>query len=471
MKARSKIMESQAQTERETCRAIVLSPDGTEVLLRTTATGFMFPHVEIPLWERVAENLTAALKRDWGCDTVCLFNPNHSLQHDTPNGSHCEVMECWRDQRSGDADWELICSLTANSFQKEEDFRTLERSLYRLDDYEHDPSSPFARRGWLARLRHWAADVIRPLGLELTGSLHQYNASPAFNLIRLETTGPAVWFKAVGEPNLREFPITLKLAELFPRFVPEILGTKPEWNGWLSSEVKGTNLGETRDLGLWEKAAADLARLQIESISGFDSILDSGAHDLRTDALLSSLDPFFELVARLMEEQPKVPPPTLSRHELSLLKLRIEDSLTLLEDLQIPNTLGHMDLNAGNVIVSADRSVFLDWAEAYVGPPFFSLEFLLQHFRRAQGTNATLESQFVNAYKAPWCQLLSEDRISEALAAAPLTAVFAYAAGTGAWRDEEKLRDPKIAGYFRSLARRMNREAIQFIERRSVCLS
>jgi hypothetical protein len=270
---------------------------------------------------------------------------------------------------------------------------------------------------------------------------------------------------------LREFPITLKLVELFPRFIPEILGTKPEWNAWLSREVEGTNLGETKDIALWERAATDLAKLQIESISRPDSILDSGAHDLRIDALLNSVDPFLELVARLMEEQPKAPPPTLSPQELSLLKLRIEDSLALLEDLQIPNTLGHLDLNPWNVIASADRYVFLDWAEAYVGPPFFSFEYLLQHFRREICADAALESQVVSAYKAPWRQLLSEDLTTEALALAPLAAVFAYAAGTGTWKDQERLRDPKMGAYFRSLARRMNWEAIRFIERRSACLS
>ena len=299
----------------------------------------------------------------------------------------------------------------------------------------------------------------------------QYNASPCFSLIRFETNGPAVWFKAVGKPNLREFPITLKLAELLPRFMPEILGTKPEWNGWLSREVKGRNLGEAKDIALWEKAATDLAKLQIESISRSDSILVSGAHDLRTDKLLNSIDPFLELVARLMEKQPKVPPPTLGRQELSLLKLRIEDSLTLLEDLRIPSTLGHLDLNPANVVVSDEGCILLDWAEAYVGTPFFSTEYLLQHFRCEVGANTTLESQLVEAYKAPWRQLLSDDLIREALTLAPLAAVFAYVAGIDVWKDEERLRDPKIGAYFRSLARRMNREAIQFIERRSTCLS
>lgn len=442
-----------------------------DVLLKFTEAGFVFPCVDIPRWERLAENLTTTLKKDWGCDAVCLFTPSNSSQDGDPNGPHYEVMECWRDQHIGGLDWKSVASLTADSFHNKAEFRILEQCLHELEGYESDPASPFAKAGWLARLRKWTAEMVSRLGFELTGPLCQYNASPAFNLIRFETTGAAVWFKAVGEPNLREYPITLKLAELFPRFVPEIVGTKPEWNAWLSPEVEGTNLGETTDVGLWEQAAADLAKLQIQSISRSHSILDSGAHELRPDKLLASVDPFFDLVGRLMEEQPKVPPPALGRREVSLLKLRIEDSLTLLEDLQIPDTLGHLDLNPWNVIVSANGSVFLDWAEAYVGPPFFSFEYLLQHFRRDMGANTALESQLISAYVEPWRGLLPDDLASEALALAPVAAVFAYAAGTDVWKDKQHLRDPKTSAYFRSLARRMNREAIQFIERRPACLS
>jgi Phosphotransferase enzyme family len=462
---------SQEQSERETCCAIVLGRDGTEVLLNTAEPGFAFPAVEISRWERLAENLTAALRRDWGCDAVCLFTPNRSSEDGDSNGKHYEVMECWREQHIRGMDWKPVHSLTTDSFQDKAEFRILTQCLHELAGYEHDPSSPFAQRGWLTRLRGWVAETIRPLGLELGPSFRQYNASPAFSLIRFETNGAAVWFKAVGEPNLREFPITLKLTELFPRFMPEVLETKPEWSAWLSLEVKGTNLGDTKEIASWEKAATGLAKLQIESISGADSILDSGADDLKTDTLLLSVDPFFEVVTRLMEEQPRVPPAVLSREELSLLKLRIEDALALLSDLRIPNAQGHMDLNPWNMIVSEGGCTFLDWAEAYLGHPFFSLEYLLQHFRREVGADAVIESELVNAYRAPWRRLVSRDLIGEALALTPLAAVFAYAAGAREWKDEERLRDPRTRAYLRSLTRRMNREAIQSIERRPACLS
>lgn len=464
-------MESQEQSDRETCHAIVFGWDGTEVLLKLAEAGFVFPCVEIPRWERLAENLTAALKRNWRCEAVCLFTVESPSQDGNSGGDHYEVTECWHDGgRKDETEWKPIRSLTADSFQKEAEFRILQECLHQLDRYERDPSSPFARRGWLAELRRWTAGVIRPLGCELTGPFCQYNAGPSFSLVRFETSGPAVWFKAIGEPNQREFPITLKLAEQFPRFIPKILGTKPEWNGWLSREVDGANLGEAKDIALWKRAATELARLQIESIAQSQSILQSGAHDLRAKRLVTAVDPFFDLVARLMEEQPKVPPAILTRHELSLLKLRIEDALTLLEDLRIPDSLGHLDLNPWNVIASTNGCVFVDWAEAYVGSPFFSFEYLLAHFRRAIGADTAFESQLVQAYRAAWTRLLSDEVISDGLALASVLAVLAYAVRTDAWKDEERLRDPKIAGYVRSLARRVNREAIQLIERRSPCL-
>lgn len=465
-------MESQVQSEREVYRAIVLGRNGTEVLLKIAELGFSFPAVEIPRWERLAENLTAALRRDWGCDGVCLFTPNHSSEDGNSNGRHYEVMECWCDEaRTSETVWKPVHSLTAGCFQNEAEFRIFEQSLVQLDRYERDPSAPFARRRWLASLREWTANVIRPLGLELTGPWRQYNASPSFSLIRFETSGPAVWFKGVGEPNQREFPVTLKLSQQFPKYLPELLGARADWNSWLSLEEPGTNLGETQEIGLWERAAETLARLQIESVAKTESILDAGAHDLRTETLSNSVHPFLAVITQLMEQQTEFPPPVLSLQELSLLGLRIEDSLTLLEDLGLPEVLGHSDLNPGNIMVATDQCVFVDWAEAHVGHPFLSFEYLLEHFRRTSGTDVALETRLARSFSASWRELFSGEIIAEALALAPLAAVFAYAVGNDGWRDQERLKDPKVAGYFRSLTRRMNREAIQFAERRSPCLS
>lgn len=465
-------VESQEHFECEIFHLIILGRDGTEVLLTTGEPGLAFPAVEIPRWERLAENLTTVLRRDWGCDAVCLFTPNYSPAGGDSNGEHYEVMECWREGgRKDETVWKPIRSLTADSFQNEAESRVLEQCLHQLDRYERDPSLPFARRGWLAELRRWTADVIRPLGLELTGPFCQYNASPSFSLIRFETNGPAVWFKAVGEPNQREFRITLKLSQLFPKYLPELLGTRADRNGWLSLEAPGTNLCETQEVALWESAAESLAGLQMESVAKTESILEAGAHDLRTETLSGLVQPFLTVIGQLMEQQTKILPPVLSRAELRLLGVRIQFSLTLLGELRIPDALGHLDLNPGNIIVSADGCVFVDWAEVHVGHPFMSFEYLLEHFRRTIGTDVAFETRLERSFSAPWRELFPSEIVVEALALAPLAAVFAYAAGNDAWKDHERLKDAKVAGYFRSLTRRMNREAMQFTDRNSPCLS
>ena len=58
-------MPSAEQNERETYRVIVLSRDGTKVLLVPNGERQMLPSVEIPRWQRVAENLTAAVDSNW----------------------------------------------------------------------------------------------------------------------------------------------------------------------------------------------------------------------------------------------------------------------------------------------------------------------------------------------------------------------------------------------------------------------
>jgi len=200
-------------------------------------------------------------------------------------------------------------------------------------------------------------------------------------------------------------------------------------------------------------------------------LVEAGVRDLRADTLSALVQPFLDVMGQLMDQQTKIPPPILSRTELALLGKRIQDALSRAETSGVPPTLGHLDLNPGNIIVSHDRCVFLDWPEAYLGCPFFSFEYVLEHFRRTVGIDKTLEQHLIGSYAAQWNQVVSPAAVTDTLAVASLLAVFAYAAGNGVWNDEQSLQDPKTAGYLRGLTRRMNREANELSKRRSVCLS
>lgn len=463
-------MEVFGLSDRETYRVIVLGKNGTEVLLTRSAAGLSFPQVTIPCWERVTENITTAMKNEWGAEVICISELPAEPPLDAQNSAQYMVARHWRD--SGESKVPLrrvsISDLHRDSFAERPDYSALHSSLAQVCD---PATGPFARLNWFEDLCEWAGGAIASRGLRLTGNFRQINASLCFSLIRFETDGPAVWFKAVGEPNEREFAVTLALARLFPSYVPQILAAQPAWNGWLISEAEGTNLAETTHHAFWETAAAALAKLQMESMNNQRELIDCGVHDLRIGTLQDLASPFMGVMAELMQKQAKVPPPILGKEKLSLLEERLQDALSLVGDLGIPNTLGHLDLNPGNLIVSGSRCLFLDWAEAYVGHPFFAFQYLLEHLRRTGGADSVSEEGLIAAYLTPWKQVLSQDCVSEVIALAPLLAVFAYAAGAGAWMQPVRLSDPKVAGYLRSLVRRMNQEANALSDRRSSCLS
>jgi len=465
-------MESTQQSDRETHRAIVLGQGGNQLLLARTGDGFLLPLIEIPRCQRIAENLTAAIRNEWGHEVVCLFSSDAAVPAWSPNGRNYQVMESFEPvaRPSPRAEWVRVASLSEVAFADPADYMAMQRSLAEcMGRSGVVTQGPFATLGWFRELQGWIEEVIGPLRFHLTGSFTQLNASPSFSLVRFETSGPAVWFKAVGQPNLREFPITVALARLVPRYIPAILTARPEWNGWLALEVEGTNLGETQDAQHWNTAASALAKLQIESIGRSEVLIDSGARDLRASVLLKLVRPFLDAMGQLMEEQTQVPPPVLSRSELMLLGEQIEEALSLSADLRIPEALGHLDLNPGNVIVSEGHSIFLDWAEAYVGNPLFSFQYLVEHFRRVAGVDTAAQSVLTGAYAEEWQSLVSPESLEEAVGFAPMLAVFAYAAATDVWGDQDRLQDPKVGGYLRSLTRRMHREANRLKNRSALC--
>ncbi len=457
-------MDSVEQADR-IMRVITLSSDGSAILAVPGHDGWHLPTVAIPTSERLAEMLTFAMRRQWDLEVVCLFTFSITCYH-------YQVAQHWRESttHSRQAEWVHSANLTPTSFANAEDYSAVERALDECKPSRApDELGPFACPGWFRQLRAWIAHTIAPLGLHLTDAFRQVNGGPSFSLIRFETSGPAIWFKAVGEPNLREFGIICALARLFPDFVPRMLAANSAWHGWLSVEVSGQNLGEASDVATWRSAAACFAHLQIASIANTPALLQSGVRDLREPVLSGSMAPFFEVITQLMDQQNKFPPPKLTVSELRWLSEEIQDALSALQALHIFHTLGSCDLNPGNVIVDVDRGTFLDWAEAYIGHPFFSFEYVLQHFRRR--LRGCSEAVLTASYLQPWRAILPEDKIAAALAYTPLLAVFSYAAGSHLWRESDARRTPMASAYLRALARRMYLEAKKQRDWRARCCS
>jgi hypothetical protein len=453
-------------------RLLVLRNSGSEILVASERPPYTLPCVEIPMWERVAENLTEAVRNHYGISAICLFTPD--LSNATTDGEppQYQVVET---REAGTAipnemRWLPLDLISDQPFAHEQDRLAITDMLRQIAGFQSGEAiGPFGRPGWIEELVCWAQRESGPHGLRLIGKFRQLNAGPTFSLIRLETNAQAVWFKAVGEPNLREFGISLALAKLFPGFVPTVIAPHPGWHGWLTMEFRGSTLDEASDSSEWERAAHTLAEIQIISVGHTDQLLDAGCRDLRVPSLLTLVDPFMEVMSRLMEQQQKPSPAALGKGELVTLGTQIKETLWELVELDIPDTLGHLDLNPGNILCSADQCIFIDWAEAYVGPPFLTLQYLREHLRRRRKGDVGCVAQVVAPYETKWHQILPPETVSAAMELAAILAVFAYAAGTESWRKPIEMRDPKAAAYQRSLTRRMNAEVRRLHERRALC--
>jgi hypothetical protein len=463
-------MRTSTQLDHDLCRVLLFRRDASELLLESIADRLELPVVPLPRFTRVAEKLTAGIKDRWNLDTCCLFPVLEGISSSASIPSHVVELSSSEAETPAAMRWFAATSLSAADFRDHDDFVAVQASLVRLEGFRRgELPGDFGKPGWLQTVVEWVEAQAASVGLSLTGQVRQLNASPTFSLLRFETDGPALWFKAVGEPNLLEFSITLKLASLLPRFVPHVIGSRPGWNAWLSLESDGKHLSDTAQPIRWQRVAAALANLQIASYGNGLRLIEAGCKDLRICSLLPLVDPFFECMNELMALQTKATPSSLTKPEILLLADEIRSCLGELSATGIPHVLGHLDFNPGNILVSAERCVFIDWAAGSIGHPFFTFQYLLEHWRRLGGRDHSEKDAMLAAYIAPWESFISPRHIAADLPLIPLLAAFAYAASLP-WKSPDAGHGRAIAGYLRSLVRRMKREADALRERRVVCL-
>lgn len=449
-------MIPQANNASETWRLLVVRGEADEVLV--TANGAL-PEVEIPRYERIAANINRVVERDFGLRVVSLY----ALQADVPGQLGCVPYHAVaaigkaRDSRAGTR-WTAMPSLTKTTFPQQHDFEAVRAFRSKLCAPSPNGEEAFLRPDWFSAVVNWVEKASRVWSFQLTGEFHQLNASETFSLIRFETDRTPVWFKAVGDPNLREYGVTHALAAISPSFVPRMLASSKEWNAWLCPQADGHSLASQPEIGIWEATAASLANLQVATLEHSEELMQAGARDARIPQLQLARDPFFAFVEDAIGSSRGAIPEDLTVRDIPELRETTTAILDSCHDRRALATVGHMDLNPENIFCESERAVFLDWAEAFVGPPTLSFEYLLQHFRQAFPKQQALEDRLRSAYLVPWHGLDLRGDIEKLFCVSPFLALFTYATtlwsastwGTGQDADRTK--------YLLGLLRRMRTE-------------
>jgi hypothetical protein len=447
----------------EKWRLIIIRGDGAEILVSSAAAKYTLPEVEIPAQRRIATNINRVVEREFGLPVISLYEvaSRHPAVAGEPLYHAAVAIEPAQVPRAG-VHWVYARTLTADSFSISGEFAAVDALLTKLETTgQHAAAEPFLKPDWFTKARSWIERSLRPYSLHLTGEFRQLNASPTFSLIRFETTEAPVWFKAVGEPNVREWGVTLALSRTCPLFLPSILASKRKWNAWLSLDVPGESLVTKSGMQLWETAASSLANFQIQSMNDSEHLLEAGARDLRVHKLLLLVEPFFQFAADCAARAPLQCSDNLTLLELADLKETIQAGLREIEGLYLTDSVGHMDLNPSNIFCTEDRAIFLDWAEGFVGNPLFSFEYLLQHFRQTFGRELSLEERFRNEYLKPLRDVIPPEHLRQIISLLPLAALFGYAATVWSASQNDSAWTARWERYLLKLVRKMSGYATQ----------
>lgn len=447
------------EVEMDRWRMIILNRDSSQVLVERSEEQCRLPEVTVPRHQRLAWHLNAEIKSRWNLSVVSIL----PLECDSSDKSGSRI-ECHLAELHG-APAVLPPTLRwigVQDFERSPKLPPEDRSaIRRFPETLASPvnkGTPFGRLGWFNEVASWVCETTAQLSLDWDGQFEQFQASACFSLIRFETRPRSVWFKAVGEPNTREFFITQKLASLYTAFVPRILAVRPEWNAWLAEDCAGQALNEIAVPEEWRMASRSLAELQITSSTHAADLLRAGDHNLREMFADAAIDRFFLSAARLLEQNSGLPDHEIAATDFHWMNVAIREALAKSEKCCIPEALGHLDLNAGNAVVTRERCVYLDWAEAYVGPPLLTLEYLLQSFRRKFGRSSVEELSVVEAYLEAWQRVAPGEAIRDAWAVAPALAVFAYTHRCLTAVEASGVQNARFTNYLASLLRRLKRE-------------
>lgn len=439
-------------------RVALVQPRAQVLLVEDCNGALRLPSIGIRLHSRQADQLSNAIHQQWNFKSVVIdILPPVSGMHGC---AVVEVLSC---------DEPLCADRLVPVLPNERDILNLAASerdtLHKILCGDTTGRSPFSRVGSIEEIQEWIRASVPDRHIEFTGNVRWANAGGSFALLRLGVwPPPALWLKATGTPNKHEFAVTVKLAALFPNCLPPIVATRPDWNAWLMEEA-GQPLETCISLGAFEQATHCLVRLQLGSAGHIETLLESGCFDQRMAVLRASLPRMFHYLKDAMTRQTSVRVAPMTPRRMEELNDLLNEACDSIEAIGIPDTLIHNDINAGNILFDGSKAVFADWAEAYIGNPFFSFHHLRMHTQQVESSHVW-EKKVDSIYLDHWRNHIGAAVASRALALTQPLAIASYLIGRDTGFDSPVRNEPHCEAYARSLARHMDRavRAADFLE-------
>jgi hypothetical protein len=265
---------------------------------------------------------------------------------------------------------------------------------------------------WLADAQGWIDAQTTTLGLRRTGAVEQPHVYPWSTVMRIPTEQGPVWFKANVEALRHEAALVRLLSSRRPDCVPALLASDLD-RGWMLMDDAGEPLRDLlpveRDLDRWRDALRLTAEVQLALTQDVDALLALGVPDLRLATLPEKYERF---VSELGAER--------RFRDATSYVARLCDELAT---HGIAETIQHDDLHDGQVFVKDGRHLLMDWGDACVSHPFFTLSVTLEGVLAwglddVEGSVDT--APFRDAYLAPYAEVYDGDLVAAATTATRL---------------------------------------------------
>jgi len=270
---------------------------------------------------------------------------------------------------------------------------------------------------WLATARDWIEERLRDGGIGRTGEVEQTHVTAWSTVLRVPTSAGTLWFKA-NEPSLRhEVVVVETVAARRPDLVPPLVASDPT-TGWMLMADAGEQLRHVtaaeRSLDRWHDVLSRYGALQLDLADQVPTLLRAGVPDRR----LAGLAHAYGLLLDRLEERHG----TAEVRRFRTAAHTVDELGAELAAFGLPELLQHDDLHDGQVYRRGAGHVILDWGDACVSHPFFTLSVTLEGVL-AWGlddvANSVDTTPLRDSYLAPFAERLGRDIAELARAVGP----------------------------------------------------
>jgi hypothetical protein len=221
--------------------------------------------------------------------------------------------------------------------------------------------------GWLAQAQEWIDSRLSELGLDRAGPIEQSHVYPWSTVLRVPTAAGSIWFKANEHALRHEVAIVERIAARRPEVAPTLLAADATV-GWMlmsdAGEPLRTVVEREQSLDRWYDVLPLYGSVQRDLAADVDHLLAAGVPDLR----LATLPVAYEQLMDRIGAEPRF-------REAATMVIDLRDELA---GYGLPELLQHDDLHDGQVFLRDGRYLLLDWGDACISHPFFTLSVTLE---------------------------------------------------------------------------------------------